>query len=284
MTAVAVITAPEPADPERPESWIPLIREAWGSSVRGIIETGRLLAAAKAAVPHGDWSRLIDEMLPFGDRVARRLMQIAAHPAISNRTHESVLPPSYNTLEALARLDAETFGEAVEAGIITPTMERRAAQRLARAGSVDAFRAAPAPADDEDSDEEAQALDSAADLVRRLLRVQVPAKGVGREAAAMIEAVATVARCATEAMFRAEELHGPDRRRAVEARRLAIYMLHTECELSQPEACRPFGLEPSGASYIAKQCEDYRSEPSFERLIERIAATQVALLEDGSFE
>ena len=287
MSAVAIIDAVAlPVDAESPESWAPLIMEAWGSSVRGIIETGRLLNEAKKAVAHGEWERLCNTLLPFGARTALMLMRIATHDRLSNPKHASVLPPNWTTLEALTRLSPENFDEAVEAGIINPAMERRQAQRLARAGAVDAFRAAPQerPAPEDDIDEEAEAAENAAELVRRLLVVKLPVPGLPREAQAMIEAVATCARCSTQALWQADALRGAERQRAVAARRLAVYMLHIECEMSQPDACRPFGLEPSGASYIAKECEDYRDEPSFARFIERIEATYQALLQDGSFE
>lgn len=293
MSAVTVMSPAAPADPESAESWAPIIQDAWGATVRGVIETGRLLAQAKASVVHGDWGRLCDELLPFGQRMAQQLMQIAAHERLSNPNMCSHLPPSWTALRALAALDVETFDEAVEQGVISPSLQERQAKRLARAGSVTAFLAAPeAPPSGTDADEnedalsdEDRALESADALVRSFMTVRLPVGGLSREAAAMIEAVATCARCSTEALWRADGLRGPERKRAVTARRMAIYMLHTECGMSQPEACRPFGLEPSGASYMAKEFEDYRDDGSkFERLIERIEATQSALLEDGSFE
>lgn len=290
MSAVTVIEPALPADPSLAESWKPVIEDAWGSTVRGVIETGKLLAQAKAALAHGEWGRLCDDMLPFAQRTAQQLMQIAAHERLSNARYTAHLPPNWATLAALASLDVETFDDAVAKGVITPDLQQRQAKRLSRAGSVSAFLAepeAPASAGDEDEseDDEAKALESAEALVRSFMTVRLPVGGLSREAAAMIEAVATCARCSTEALWRADELRGPERKRAVTARRIAIYMLHTDCEMSQPEACRPFGLEPSGASYMAKEFEDYREDGSpFERFLERIVSTRDALLEDGSFE
>lgn len=286
MSAMTPITAAEPVDPASAENWAPMIKEAWGRSVAAVVDTGRLLAEAKAALGHGEWMRLCHQLLPFSHDKARDLMAIAAHERLANYDHARNLPSSWTTLAALARLDNKTFDEALDAGVITPDMERRQAQRLVRAGSVEAFRAAPgAAAPRDETDPEDQALENAAAVVRRFMAVRLPVGGLSREAAATIEAVATIARCATDALWRAETLSGAERARAVTARRLAIYMLHMECGMSQPEACQPFGLESSGASYMAKEFEDYREEGSaFERLIERIQATRDALLRDGFFE
>ena len=48
---------------------------------------------------------MVASELPFGDRTARRLMAIARDPRISNRTHASLLPPSWMTLFELTKLD-----------------------------------------------------------------------------------------------------------------------------------------------------------------------------------
>jgi hypothetical protein len=63
-----------------------------------------LLIEAKGKVEHGDWLKLVEE-LPFGERRAQRLMEIARHPILSNPTHGSFLPPSWRTLYELSRLD-----------------------------------------------------------------------------------------------------------------------------------------------------------------------------------
>jgi hypothetical protein len=75
------------------------ITATWQNAVQNIVEAGRLLIEAKGKVEHGDWLKLVEE-LPFGERRAQRLMEIARHP-----THGSFLPPSWRTLYELSRLD-----------------------------------------------------------------------------------------------------------------------------------------------------------------------------------
>jgi hypothetical protein len=57
--------------------------------------------------PHGEFLAMVENDLPFGDRTARRLMAIARDPRISNRTHASILPPSWMTLYELTKLGRE---------------------------------------------------------------------------------------------------------------------------------------------------------------------------------
>ena len=83
----------------RAEQWADRICTQLGKSVEAIIEVGRLLVKAKADLAHGEWGRLFeDDLVPFGQRTADRLMAIARHPVLSNSTHVSNLPPSWGTL------------------------------------------------------------------------------------------------------------------------------------------------------------------------------------------
>src|SRR5690349_19379128 len=65
------------------------ITAAWLKSVESILETGRLLVEAKAALDHGQWLKMFSGMfergnVPFGVRTAQMLMAIAEHPVIGN--------------------------------------------------------------------------------------------------------------------------------------------------------------------------------------------------------
>lgn len=101
------------------------IRSAWQTSIEAIFETGRLIAEAKDALPHGAFTKMIEADLPFGARTARKLMAIAADQRLAERTHESVLPPHWGTLYELTRLDDEAFDRSMAEGVIRPEMERR---------------------------------------------------------------------------------------------------------------------------------------------------------------
>jgi hypothetical protein len=77
--------------------WARKVRAAWQKSVESIIETGRLLIEAKAALPHGGFEIMVKD-LPFGARAAQFLMKVASHPVLSNPKHASLLPASWMTL------------------------------------------------------------------------------------------------------------------------------------------------------------------------------------------
>ena len=68
-----------------------------------------------------------DGELPFQKRVAQKLMVVARDPWLQKRLNETLLPPDYNSLCALATLRKrfpETFDQWVEDGKITPSLQR----------------------------------------------------------------------------------------------------------------------------------------------------------------
>jgi len=102
--------------------WVGRINAAWRQSVADIIETGKLIAAAKRALP-GEFEAMIERDLCFGARTARRLMAIANDTRL--RTHGSALPASWRTLYELSRLGDDEFDAAVAAGAINAEMQRK---------------------------------------------------------------------------------------------------------------------------------------------------------------
>ena len=125
MNARAVLTAMQPAANAPASAWAARITACWRASVEAILEVGRLLEAAKEALPHGEFGKMIEAELPFGDRTARMLMTIAGDPRLTDRKHASVLPAHWGTLYELTKFDDEKFEQAVEQKIIRPDMERR---------------------------------------------------------------------------------------------------------------------------------------------------------------
>lgn len=118
-----------------PGDWSPSeaaahVSEAWQNAVDSIVETGRRLIEAKDRVGHGNWLPTVD-LLPFSEQTARKLMQIARHPDISNRAHARDLPPSWYTLAVLAQLPPGEIPKRIEAGEITPELDRATAQSWA---------------------------------------------------------------------------------------------------------------------------------------------------------
>jgi hypothetical protein len=107
--------------------WAARISACWRASLEAILEVGRLLAAAKAALPHGEFGAMCEAALPFTARTAQMLMAIAADPQISNPKFISHLPASWGALYELTTLgmNEEQFEQGIEKGIITPDKERR---------------------------------------------------------------------------------------------------------------------------------------------------------------
>lgn len=116
--------------PQTPEEFAAAIGAAWRSSVRGIIDAGRLLIMARESLDHGEFGPMIESQLPFGVRTAEMLMRIARHPGISNPKFVSYLPPSWGSLHELTPLEPEEFERAIEAGLIHPGMTRADVERI----------------------------------------------------------------------------------------------------------------------------------------------------------
>ena len=90
-------------------SWAERITAAWQSSLEGILAAGRLLAEAKAALPHGEFICMIEAELPFKASTAQRLMKIAADKRISNTANVQHLPAHWGTLYELTKLPDDKF-------------------------------------------------------------------------------------------------------------------------------------------------------------------------------
>lgn len=103
------------------------VSEAWQNAVDSIVETGRRLIDAKRNVGHGNWLPTV-ALLPFGKSTTAALMQIAGHPDLANVRHGGNLPASWRTLSVLAQLPAGEIPKRIEAGEITPELDRATAQ------------------------------------------------------------------------------------------------------------------------------------------------------------
>lgn len=105
------------------DDWSARITACWRQSIDGIIQTGRLLAQAKAELPHGEFLPMV-ETLPFKLTMVQRLIAIAADARISNAAHGPILPAHWRTLYELTKLNDETFQARIEDGTICASMER----------------------------------------------------------------------------------------------------------------------------------------------------------------
>src|ERR1700721_2968960 len=105
--------------------WANHITTCWRASFEGILETGHLLIAAKEALEHGEFGRMIESDLPFKANTAQRLMAISRDEWISNPAHAPLLPPVWSTLYEMTKLDHEQLDKAAADGVIRREMERR---------------------------------------------------------------------------------------------------------------------------------------------------------------
>jgi hypothetical protein len=79
---------------------------------------------------HGQFVAMVDEDLPFNEGSARKLMAIGRDKRIRNVSHAKHLPPSWDTLYVLSKLDDEQWERGIGDGLIHPGMERGEAAAL----------------------------------------------------------------------------------------------------------------------------------------------------------
>lgn len=125
MNTSAALAKIQPAPGAPASAWAARISACWQASVHAILEVGRLLSAAKDALPHGAFETMVESDLPFSTSTAQRLMAVAGDPRLSNPAHVQLLPPSWGTLYELTKLSDEQFEAARTGGIIRPDMMRR---------------------------------------------------------------------------------------------------------------------------------------------------------------
>jgi hypothetical protein len=85
--------------------WRERIAAAWQKGAEAIFETGRLLVQAKAELPHGKFTEMIREKLPFSPQWARKYIAIASNKNLSKGNPSFVLPAEVKTLIELTKLD-----------------------------------------------------------------------------------------------------------------------------------------------------------------------------------
>jgi Protein of unknown function (DUF3102) len=124
--------------------WASKIKATWRLSVEAICATGQLLAEAKADLPHGQFTKMIESETRFSVRTAQRLMAIGQDKRIAealNTTHAPLLPGNWGTLYELTRLSDDQFRKGLESGIIRPDMERSEVAALFARNEIDVIEA-----------------------------------------------------------------------------------------------------------------------------------------------
>lgn len=145
-TAVVVLSslplvlppAPPPVPAQDPEAdqWATKINEAVGNGLGWILDAGRHLIEAKAALLHGRWTAMFESgRIKFSMRQATTLMRVAEHRALSNEQYLADLPHCLTTLDVLAGGSAEIIEAGIKAGAIGPELTAKEAKSFLRAQS-----------------------------------------------------------------------------------------------------------------------------------------------------
>jgi hypothetical protein len=108
------------------------LRKLQQTTVENIITMGKVLLEAKAALPHGEFTAMVEAELGWNMSQAQRLMKIARHPILTNTATLPLLPARREVLYKLTQVPEEKISEAIEAGEITPSLTMNTAKRLAR--------------------------------------------------------------------------------------------------------------------------------------------------------
>lgn len=127
------------------DSWADRIRPHLAGAMESILAAGRELIDAKAALPHGEFGPLL-EQLGLSHGHAARFMRVADHPVLAKLSPATGLPASVTVLDELTRIPEDELVDAIDRGDIGPTTTRREAVDLAaqhRTPSV------PQPTEDE---------------------------------------------------------------------------------------------------------------------------------------
>jgi hypothetical protein len=129
------------AEPRTRAQWARRINEAHktvvGACLSNFLKLGRELLAAKRALPHGEFTPMIESDLNFTARTAQTLMRVARDKRLAKSEAASHLPKALTVLHELTRLPDEAIERGVSAGIIHPEMTRSAAKQFVTITTVD---------------------------------------------------------------------------------------------------------------------------------------------------
>lgn len=107
--------------------WVERFGAAHQRTVEGIIETGRVLIEAKAALPHGEYGPYLDEIGVSSSGAHRR---VKIFRRFANFPEPGKLPASIEALGVLADLDDDTLNTLIESGVVGVDTTRAAAERI----------------------------------------------------------------------------------------------------------------------------------------------------------
>jgi len=117
------------ADVTPATTWVERIRPHLVGAVENIIAAGRELTEAKAALPHGAFGPLLDE-LGLSPYVANQFMRVANNNVLSKCCPGNTLPAAVTILDELTKLDDKVLEAKIAAGEITASTTKKQAKQL----------------------------------------------------------------------------------------------------------------------------------------------------------
>lgn len=114
MNAIATL-------PTRGE-FVERISALWHRSRELVLALGRALTDAKAALPYGEFTAMIENDLPFSPDTAQHFMRIANDPRLSDPVILPALPTSVHALDEVRKLSDDQLADGVASGEIHPRM------------------------------------------------------------------------------------------------------------------------------------------------------------------
>jgi N6-adenosine-specific RNA methylase IME4 len=127
------------------EQWATHLNDIWDhvreTAVEGFRELGDELQAAKfslTANAPGQWQAMLESDLKFKPKTAQIFMRISAwfQNTVNDRLME-LLPPDYNTIDKISRLDDDTLERLIADGTIRPSLQRNEISAILRRGRVE---------------------------------------------------------------------------------------------------------------------------------------------------
>jgi hypothetical protein len=125
------------AKPRTCVQWAARIKAMHKQTVHAFLKLGRTLLAAKKALPHGEFLKMIEHDLPFTASTAQRLMKIADDLKLANAARVRLLPAAWGTLYELTKVPEKPFAQAITSGAVHPAMTRQDAIRLVTVSAAD---------------------------------------------------------------------------------------------------------------------------------------------------
>jgi len=106
------------------------VRQLFRKTAETIVEMGRALVEAKAALAHGEFTAMVEVDLGWNLSAAERLMAIARHPVISNPATLPSLPSGREVIYQLTQVSERTLTDAIREGAVHPGMTMKQARSL----------------------------------------------------------------------------------------------------------------------------------------------------------